>query len=232
MGDAPRPFAEGKTMIKFDLGFSHRYFQRLILWPLSSLILALVLSWIIYAQLLSPVSQQAQQVENREQRVTQLVHQVDQLKQERVIQQKYAQDYERLKQQGFMQPVDRVIWTDQLNQVSQAWLLSGLSIQFEAEKRLSPADVKQLPISQTIFYRTKLNLNLRLQTDADYIKLVDWLHHNVSPFFVIEHCDLQLQRSGVELAMALKPEQGNIMMRCGLQLLRAEPAVFDPKAWR
>lgn len=232
MGDAAKPFDEGKAMIKFDLGFHHRYFQRLILWPLSSLILALILSWAIYAQLLSPVSQQAQLVESREQRVTHLVQQVDQLKLERVIQQKYAQDYERLKQQGFMQPVDRVIWTDQLNQVSQAWLLSGLNIQFEAEKRLSPADVKQLPISQTIFYRTKLNLTLRLQTDTDYIRLMDWLHHNVSPFFVIEHCDLQLQRSGVEVAMALKPEQGNIIMRCGLQLLRAEPTIFDPKAWR
>lgn len=219
-------------MNKLDLGFSTRYFQRLILWPLLGLILALVLAWIVYDQFLKPVSQQAQQVYSQEQLVNRLVQQVDQLKQEQVVAETYQQGFKMLDQQGFVQSVDRVSWTDRLNQVSQAWLLSGLSIQFEAEKRVNASDVKQLPVSESIFYRNKLVLNLRLQTDVDYLNLIDWLRHNVSPFFLIEHCDLQLQRTGIEVEMILKPEQGNIMMRCGLQVLRAEPATFDPQKWR
>ncbi|WP_029934317.1 hypothetical protein [Thiomicrospira pelophila] len=219
-------------MNKLDLIFSTRYFQRLIFWPLMGLILALVLAWIVYDQFLKPVSQQIQQVYSQEQLVNRLVQQVDQLKQEQVVTESYQQDFVMLDQQGFVQPVDRVGWTDRLNQVSQAWLLSGLSVQFEAEKRVNASDVKQLQVSQSIFYRNKLMLNLRLQSDMDYLKLIDWLRQNVSPFFLIEHCDLQLQRTGVDVELTFKPEQGNIMMRCGLQLLRAEPAAFDPLKWR
>lgn len=219
-------------MSKLDLDFGTRYFQRLILWPLMGLVLALVLGVIVFHQFLKPVSQQMQQVYSQEQLANRLVQQVDQLKQEQVVTETYQQDFEMLDQQGFVQSVDRVSWTDRLNQVSQAWLLSGLSVQFEAEKHINASDVKQLPVSQSIFYRNKLMLNLRLQTDADYLKLIDWLRQNVSPFFLVEHCDLQLQRTGVEVEMTLKPEQGNIMMRCGLQLLRAEPVAFDPQKWR
>ena len=105
-------------------------------------------------------------------------------------------------------------------------------MQFEAEKRLNSADVKQLPVLRPIFYRHKMLLNLRLQTDEDYFKLMTWLRQNVSPFFIIEHCDIQLQRTGVGVEMSLKPEQGNVVMRCGVQLLRAEPTNFDSKEWR
>ncbi|MBE0492950.1 MAG: hypothetical protein IBX48_01270 [Thiomicrospira sp.] len=219
-------------MKKLDLGFSTQYFQRLILWPFLGLVFSLILSWVVYDQFLKRVSLQTQQVYLQEQQVNQLMRQVGQLKQEVSVKQAHQLRFEAIKQQGFDQPIDRVLWTDSLNQVSQAWLLSGLSVQFEAEKRLNASDVKQLPVSRPIFYSHKMMLNLRLQTDADYLKLMDWLRQNVSPFFLVEHCDIQLQRTGVGVEMSLKPEQGNVVMRCGLQLLRAEPASFDPKEWR
>lgn len=219
-------------MNKFDLGFSSRYFQRLIAWPLLGLMLSLGLSWLVYVQFLKPVSLQTQLVSNQEQQVKRLVQQVGHLKRELEVQQVHKPRFELLAQQGFAQPVDRVLWTDSLNQVSQTWLLSGLSVQFEAEKRLNPSDVKQLAVASPIFYRQKLMLNLRLQTDLDYLKLIDWLRQNVSPYFLVEHCDIQLQRTGVGVEMALKPEQGNVVLRCGLQLLRAQPMGFDPKEWR
>lgn len=219
-------------MNKFDLGFSSRYFQRLITWPLLGLMLSLGLSWLVYVQFLKPVSLQTQLVSNQEQQVKRLVQQVGHLKRELEVQQVHKPRFELLAQQGFAQPVDRVLWTDSLNQVSQAWLLSGLSVQFEAEKRLNPSDVKQLTVASPIFYSQKLMLSLRLQTDLDYLKLIDWLRPNVSPYFLVEHCDIQLQRTGVGVEMLLKPEQGNVVLRCGLQLLRAQPMGFDPKEWR
>lgn len=219
-------------MNKLDLGFSSRYFQRLITWPLVALIFSLGLSWIVYVQFLKPVSLQTQLVTNQEKQVNRLMQQVAHLRRELAVLQNHQPSFGLLEKQGFEQPVDRVLWTDSLNQVSQAWLLSGLSVQFDAEKRLSASDVKQLPVSRSIFYSHKLMLNLRLQTDLDYLKLIDWLRQNVSPFFMVEHCDIQLQRTGVEVEMVLKPEQGNVMMRCGLQLLRAQPTHFDPKEWR
>lgn len=219
-------------MNKLDLGFSSRYFQRLITWLLLGLMLSLGLSWLVYVQFLKPVSLQTQLVSNQEQQVNRLVRQVGQLKRELEVQQIHQPRFELLAQQGFDQPVDRVLWTDSLNQVSQAWLLSGLSVQFEAEKRLNASDVKQLSVVSPIFYSQKLILNLRLQTDLDYLKLIDWLRQNVSPYFLVEHCDIQLQRTGVGVEMALKPEQGNVVLRCGLQLLRAQPIGFNPKEWR
>lgn len=219
-------------MNKLNLGFSRHYFQRLIIWPLLGLMLSLGLSWFIYVEFLEPISLQSQLVATQEQQVNSLVQQVGRLKRELEVNQAYQSRFNLLEQQGFVQPVDRVLWTDSLNRISQAWLLSGLSVQFEAEKRLNASDLKQLTASPPIFYSQKLMLNIRLQTDLDYINLIDWLRQNVSPFFLVEHCDIQLQRAGIGVEIVLKPEQGNVMMRCGLQLLRAQPVGFNPKEWR
>lgn len=217
---------------KLNLGLQHGFFRRLLLWPLVALAMSLLALAALNQSLLQPIAQKEQQIIAQERQVQTLQRQVRQLEQYRDYYQRYGQAYDDLSEQGLMQPVNRVAWTDKLNRFSQQQLISGLSLQFDAERLLSANQLERLPIETPIFYGNKLSLSGRLQTDTDFLLLIDSLRSQIMPHLWLERCDLQLMRGGVGIEVAMNPFQGNVIVRCDLQLFRAQPGLFNPQEWR
>lgn len=207
------------------------FFRRMLLLPVifitvSSLVLYAVYTW--YAD--TALSLQ-QNIEQKERVLRQLESDVNQLSTTKRDFEAFLPKYETLVERGIKQPMNRVYWADRLNDISDQLLLTGLSVNFEPERRLSASNLTQLPLNSPVIYHTRINLSGNLQIDTDMIRLVNQLRENLQANIWVERCELRLNAIQEE-KFELRPEQGNVSMRCDMHVFRAQLGKFDERRLR
>lgn len=203
-------------------------FTRLVLSPLV-IFMTVVLAWLILDNLfLSQMEANRTQAESLEKRMQTLQRQVVELGRQLKVYETYQSEYRQL-DQAWLKPVDRALWADSLNQISQNWLASGLSLSFGSESKLQARDVNQLLVGRPIFNQTHIGFNIRFQSDSDFFKFVDYLRQDLNPNLWLERCDIQRQQAGFQSQATLNPNQGNIRVECQLVHFYSQPRMFDAK---
>lgn len=200
------------------------WMRRYLAWPLGVLLATLsfivLIGWFLTQQetrLQSSVQQKVAQLDR-------LVQQVEFLnKQERLFHE-YGESYSQINPEDLVDQQGRVAWTDALLNIQKALVLSPFKIQFEPEKTLRQSDLKSIPLEKPIFFFTRLNLTAGLQSDRDIITLFQRISADITPFFLIDRCDLDKGAQGRSPAFNL--DKGGIDLKCSLIFFEAKPRAF------
>ena len=197
--------------------------------PLAILTVIIITALILHQIFVVQTNYQQALILQQEQNVQRLQRQVLSLQMQRAISLEYQADFYAIKETSFLTALDRVQLTDYLNEWSQNWLASSLTIQFAAEQLLNSSDMKHFEITQPIFYSSRIQVGLMLQVDTDYIYFIQMLRRQFGLPIILERCNLSLQSTGVNKEVVLNVEHGNINLQCSFLSLRAQPRSFSPE---
>lgn len=137
----------------------------------------------------------------------------------------YGDKYQELIRDGLIHKQDRVKWTDELLKIQRKLALTPFTIRFEPEQKLKQADLARMKLEKDIFYYTRLNLSVGLQSDLDIIALFDQVTQNITPLYLVDKCDLAVNLVDIEKP-SFNPDKGAIRMACSLILFEAKPNPF------
>ncbi|UQB43036.1 hypothetical protein JX580_03910 [Thiomicrospira microaerophila] len=217
--------------MKLDRPLLTSFAKRMLLIPLAMFVLSSVIFYTVYSWYMETTFSLQRSIDQKERVLRQLESDVNQLSITKRDFESFLPKYESLVDRGIKQPMNRVDWADRLNDISDRLLLTGLSVNFEPERRLSANQLAQLPLNSQVIYHTRINLSGNLQIDTDLMRLVNELRSHLQADIWVERCDLRLNAIQ-DQAFELRPEQGNISMRCDMHVFRAQLSQFDERRLR
>ncbi|KUJ74794.1 hypothetical protein AVO42_05240 [Thiomicrospira sp. XS5] len=204
------------------------WMRRYLAWPLGVLaatLLFIVLSgWFLTqqeARLQSGVQQKVAQLDR-------LVQQVAFLNRQERLFLAYGESYSEINPEDLVDQQGRVAWTDALLNIQKSLVLSPFKIQFEPEKPLQQSELKYIPLEKPIFFFTRLNLTAGLQSDRDIITLFQRISADITPFFLIDRCDLD--KGAQARTPVFNLDKGGIHLQCSLIFFEAKPRAFKGQA--
>ncbi|MGE4499086.1 MAG: hypothetical protein AB7C96_01930 [Hydrogenovibrio sp.] len=202
--------------------------RRYLAWPLGVLVATLLLiglgRWFLLEQTHALQTHVQQQVAH----LDRLVRQVEFLKKQAQLFHAYGEAYSQINPEDLVNQQGRVAWTDALLNIQKSLALKPFKIQFEPEKVLRQNDLKYIPLEKPIFFFTRLNLSAGLQSDRDILTLFQRISTDITPFFLIEGCDLD--RDANTKSPVFNLNKGGIRMACSLIFFEAKPRAFEGKA--
>ena len=140
----------------------------------------------------------------------------------------YGSKYQSSLLRGLVTELDRVKWTDALLKIQEKLLLHNFNIQFEAEEKISRNNVSNLSFSKNIFYYSRLNIATGTHSDLDVIKIMSLIDEMVTPFYLLESCDLVGNDNRLEKVKFLEDEP-LFKLDCTLVLFQSKPRKFKLK---
>ncbi len=200
------------------------WLRRYLAWPLGILLFTIVLmllaGWFLTQQkagIQSGLQQNMAQLDR-------LVRQVEFLKKQEQLFYEYGASYSQINPEDLVAQQGRVAWTDALLNIQKSLALKPFKIQFEPEKALRQSDLKYIPLEKPIFFFTRLNLSAGLQSDRDIVTLFQRISADITPFFLIEDCDLNKETNRSSPSFNLS--KGGISMQCSVIFFEAKPREF------
>lgn len=156
------------------------------------------------------------------QKANRLLQKVSFLRNQESLFLEYGEQYESLMQKGLVQVFDRITWVDGLLGIKQKLQLVPMVIGIEPEALLASEDLSRLMIKDGIFYFTRINLSFGLQTDIDLFRMLNLIAKDISPYFYVEKCDLELPKDKLTNP-AFNDLAGNMSAECSLLVFQAKP---------
>lgn len=217
--------------MKLDRKLLGSIFKRLTFIPVVALIFCSLVFFGVYNWYLDTAFSSQQTIDQKERGLRQLEADINQLSNTKKDFETFLPKYELLVARGVSNTISRVEWADRLNKISDKMLLRGMSVNFESEKELSANQLSQLPLSSRVIHHTRINISGNMQVDTDLMLLVNEIRKHLDPYVWVERCELRLN-AGQDQRLELRPDNGNVAMRCDIHVFRAQLSKFDERRMR
>lgn len=205
-------------------------FSRLVALPLIIWLVFIVSSYGFYEVFLAQ-QHQAYHLEQQRGALADLLDKVEGLEHESERYQTLAPVFAEPAVQGLMAQMNRVDWVDRVTIWTKQMLASGLSLQFSPEQSL--ANHKgQIGIDKNIVHLSQITLGIQLQTDTDFVDLMQFIRQEITPNVWIESCQLARLSQDLSIPIQFSAHSGNIQSLCVLNVYRAQPRYFQPSRWQ
>ena len=141
---------------------------------------------------------------------------------------KYGAQYQGFLEDGLVNELDRVKWTDELLKTQKKLAFKDLSIQFEPEKKIIKRELKNLKMSKNIFYSSQLNITAGVHSDLDILELFKIIDQEITPLYLIPECKIVGDLN--KLTKVFFNKDGALFtLKCSIILFQSKPREFNLK---
>ena len=141
---------------------------------------------------------------------------------------KYGAQYQGFLEDGLVNELDRVKWTDELLKTQKKLAFKDLSIQFEPEKKIIKRELKNLKMSKNIFYSSQLNITAGVHSDLDILELFKIIDQEITPLYLIKECKIVGDLN--KLTKVFFNKDGALFtLKCSIILFQSKPREFNLK---
>ncbi len=158
------------------------------------------------------------------QKLNSLQSQVRFLQQQVKLYEQYGEKYEELIKKGLVKKQDRVFWTDSLIRLTDEYLIPNLKFSFSGEKALSSGQFSHIKIPNSLFYYSRVTLNMDLQHEEDLLRVFETISQKISPLYLVESCKTQLKDTDHEVNANFDLLEGNVSTACSLIVFHTHPS--------
>ena len=137
----------------------------------------------------------------------------------------YLNRYNRYRTHRMIGGLDRLRWSDGMEQISTTLGLKNMRISFSGLQPLDQDIRTQLKVRESIYKSYDLELSFVAQHEGDLFSFFSQVDNLISPMYLVRNCELTQNK--LDDGRPAYSDRGNVEVRCKLLLLLSEPRERD-----